>query len=215
MHFKIVSLLLQLSIASASLQTVLGGNSNNIIIDSNDDSEFTVFKSDHSPHHSLRIKQQNDSLCNAHSKQYTGWLDVGAKHLFFWYFESQNDPAKDPLTLWLTGGPGGSSMLGMLMELGPCLVNEHGNGTVYNPYGWSQRSSLLFVDSPAGVGFSYLDEGEPYPGDSFTTAADMHLFLQLFITKAFPEKQHVPFHISGESYAVSNCHSIQQILSIT
>ena len=51
----------------------------------------------------MRIITQNSTLCDAHSKQYTGWLDVGAHHLFFWYFESQSDPRNDPLTLWLTG----------------------------------------------------------------------------------------------------------------
>jgi cathepsin A (carboxypeptidase C) len=54
--------------------------------------------------HSIRIKQQqNATLCDARSKQYTGWLDVGTKHIFFWYFESQNAPEDDPLLLWLTG----------------------------------------------------------------------------------------------------------------
>jgi cathepsin A (carboxypeptidase C) len=69
---------------------------------------FQIYQSQYSEHHSIRIKQQqNDTLCNAHSKQYTGWLDVGSKHLFFWYFESQSKPSEDPLLLWLTGGPGG------------------------------------------------------------------------------------------------------------
>ena len=95
----------------------------------------------------------------------------------------------------------------MLQELGPCLINEHGNGTAYNEYGWSKETNLLFVDQPAGVGFSYVDdEGGypgPVPGNSFTSAADMHLFLQIFVSQAFPHLQDVPFYISGESYAVS------------
>jgi cathepsin A (carboxypeptidase C) len=73
-------------------------------------STFTTFRSLHSPAHSLRITSQNSSICDAHSAQYTGWLDVGPHHLFFWYFESQRNPGQDPLTLWMTGGPGGSSM---------------------------------------------------------------------------------------------------------
>ncbi|PVI03174.1 alpha/beta-hydrolase [Periconia macrospinosa] len=165
---------------------------------------FKVYTGQYSEDHSIRIKQvQNDTLCNAHSAQYTGWLDVGGKHLFFWYFESQNDPAADPLALWLTGGPGGSSMLGMLMELGPCLINEHGNGTIYNEYGWSKNMNLLFIDSPAGVGFSYIDEGIPQPATSFTTAEDLHHFLQIFVTDVFPDLGHgegKPLHITGESY---------------
>ncbi|KAK2867883.1 hypothetical protein FQN49_003372 [Arthroderma sp. PD_2] len=161
---------------------------------------FQVFTSKHSPQHSIRIKKQNSSICDAHSAQYTGWLDIGPKHLFFWYFESQNDPENDPLTLWINGGPGASSMIGMLQEVGPCLVNEYGNGTNYNPWGWSKKSSLLFVDQPVGVGFSYIDEGHKTPNDSHLAAVDMQKFLQLFVSEVFPDKLHVPFHISGESY---------------
>jgi len=162
---------------------------------------FSTYQSQYSDHHSLRIKEQlNDTICDAHSKQYTGWLDVGSKHLFFWYFESQGSPSDDPLVLWLTGGPGGSSMIGMLQELGPCLIKENGTGTYYNKYGWSKNTNLLFIDSPAGVGFSYVDEGIPLPGDSFTTAADLHHFLQIFVSDVFPDLSDRPFHITGESY---------------
>ncbi|KAF2249308.1 alpha/beta-hydrolase [Trematosphaeria pertusa] len=162
---------------------------------------FQIYQSQYSEYHSIRIKeQQNDTLCDARSKQYTGWLDVGSKHLFFWYFESQSSPSEDPLVLWLTGGPGGSSMIGMLQELGPCLINEHGNGTVYNKYGWSKDTNLLFIDSPAGVGFSYLDEGIPLPATSFTAAEDLHRFLQLFVSDVFPELADRDFHVTGESY---------------
>ncbi|KAF2029636.1 carboxypeptidase Y precursor [Setomelanomma holmii] len=163
---------------------------------------FQIYQSQFSEDHSIRIRhQQNDTLCDARSKQYTGWLDVGNKHLFFWYFESQDKPSKDPLVLWLTGGPGGSSMIGLLQELGPCLINEYGNGTVYNEYGWSKNTNLLFVDQPAGVGFSYVDEGTPLPATSFTAAEDLHHFLQLFTTDVFPKLEGRDFHITGESYA--------------
>jgi len=172
---------------------------------------FQTYHSQYSEHHSIRIRQQqNDTLCNAHSKQYTGWLDVGSKHLFFWYFESQNKPSEDPLLLWLTGGPGGSGMIGLMQELGPCVINEYGNGTVYNGYGWSKNANIIFVDQPAGVGFSYLDEGMPLPATSFTAAKDMHHFLQLFTSDVFPDLKEREFHITGESYAVSPAHKDPQ-----
>jgi len=200
MHSRILLSLVSISI---SLLGVFG--SQIAFTPTNEESNpeaYRIFQSSFSRDHFIRIREQNDSICDARSKQYTGWLDVDSKHFFFWYFESQNDPTSDPLLLWLTGGPGGSSMLGMLQELGPCLINEYGNGTVHNIYGWSTNTNLLFVDQPAGVGFSYLDKDEPVPSNSFTAATDLHLFLQMFVSKVFPTLLDRPFHISGESYAV-------------
>jgi cathepsin A (carboxypeptidase C) len=187
--WKIWSTLLGVSCAS---QTVLRGPSA---------SDHTTFQSPNSPH-SVRIRQQNETICATDSAQYTGWLDVGHKHLFFWYFDSQNDPVNDPLTLWMNGGPGASSMLGLFQEIGPCLINEHDNETVRNPWAWNRNSSLLFVDQPADVGFSYVDEGYGIPRDSKEAAVDMHRFLQIFISEIFPDKLSSDVHLSGESYAV-------------
>lgn len=69
---------------------------------------------------------------------------------------------------------------------------------------------LLFVDQPVEVGFSYVDEDYDVPSDSRLAAIDMHRFLQLFISDVFPDKLNVPFHISGESYAVRvQCHPMR------
>ncbi|PGH09033.1 hypothetical protein AJ79_05762 [Helicocarpus griseus UAMH5409] len=171
------------------------------ILESLSSDGFRVLRSSHFPDYSIRIRPQKESVCAASSAQYTGWLDFGSHHMFFWYFESQNNPSNDPLTLWLTGGPGGSSMIGLFQEVGPCLVNEHGNGTYHNPFGWSKSSSLLFVDQPVDVGFSYADEGYALPSNSHEAAIDMHRFLQIFISEAFPRHLNSDFHISGESYA--------------
>jgi cathepsin A (carboxypeptidase C) len=94
-------------------------------------------------------------------------------------------------------------MLGLMGELGPCRINEFGNGTVHNEYAWSKNANIIFVDQPAGVGFSYVDEGIPLPATSFTAAEDMHHFLQLFTSDIFPDLLNRDFHITGESYAVS------------
>jgi carboxypeptidase D len=58
------------------------------------------------------------------------------QHIFFWFFEArQVNPQEAPLTVWINGGPGSSSMIGLFQENGPCGVDENGN--VYsNPYSW-------------------------------------------------------------------------------
>jgi hypothetical protein len=35
---------------------------------------------------------------------YTGYVDIEARHLFFWFFESRRDPDEDDVMLWLNGG---------------------------------------------------------------------------------------------------------------
>lgn len=171
----------------------------------------SVYRSDLSSVHSIRIKSQGSTLCDTPVKQYTGWLDNGNKHLFFWYFEQEDTASQTyngkndlPLTLWLNGGPGASSMLGMLQELGPCLINKYANGTVYNPYGWNKDSAILFVEQPVGVGFSYYDGDESdRPTDSFASARDMDIFLRTFTHKVFPKHAKGPLVLAGESYGVS------------
>ena len=44
-------------------------------------------------------------------KQYAGYVDVApTRALFYWFAESQGSPSSDPLTVWLQGGPGCSSV---------------------------------------------------------------------------------------------------------
>ncbi|GJJ11588.1 hypothetical protein Clacol_005823 [Clathrus columnatus] len=111
------------------------------------------------PQYSVRIKQNGAESCDNSVKSYTGYIDIEARHLFFSFFESRNDPSKDDVVLWTNGGPGCSSSLGLYMELGPCRIQSD-NSTVYNPYAWNEKVNIFFIDQPVGVGFSYAEYGE-------------------------------------------------------
>eukprot|EP01112_Ceratiomyxa_fruticulosa_P013156 TRINITY_DN367_c0_g1_i1.p1 TRINITY_DN367_c0_g1~~TRINITY_DN367_c0_g1_i1.p1 ORF type:complete len:471 (-),score=96.91 TRINITY_DN367_c0_g1_i1:93-1505(-) len=134
--------------------------------------------------------------------QYSGYVNVNTtinKMMFFWFVESQNDPASSPVVLWLNGGPGCSSLLGILTENGPFLVDETGTVLSPNPYSWNMNANVIYLETPAGVGFSYVEKGEYVSGDN-STAKDNYNFLLGFF-QLFPQFAKQPFFIAGESFA--------------
>ncbi|MCJ1311540.1 hypothetical protein MMC25_005213 [Agyrium rufum] len=148
----------------------------------------------------LRVKKVDPSKLGVDPdvKQYSGYLDDNDndKHLFYWFFESRNDPKNDPVVLWLNGGPGCSSLTGLFLELGPSSVDENIK-LVYNPYSWNANASVIFLDQPVNVGFSYSSGSV---SNTIAAGKDVYALLTLFF-KQFPEYASQDFHIAGESYA--------------
>jgi len=148
----------------------------------------------------LHVKEPG-SIFPGKFKQYTGYIDYNATegaNLFYWFFESQGNPATDPLVLWMTGGPGCASTLALFTENGPYTVNSDLTLKL-NPYSWNTFANLLYVDQPVGTGFSYVTDQYGYVDDEAGVTAAMYTFLQLFFEK-FPQYSTAPFYIVGESY---------------
>lgn len=137
-----------------------------------DDVEVKAVSSPANTNITIQYKSPLPGTCKtafSSQKQYTGYVNLPPATLalvqqdypintFFWFVEARENPKNAPLTVWLNGGPGSSSMIGMFQEVGPCEVVEIDKtrlGTRARAWGWDRSSNMLFIDQPNQVGFSY------------------------------------------------------------
>ncbi|KAI3525873.1 hypothetical protein L1887_05002 [Cichorium endivia] len=136
-------------------------------------------------------------------KQFAGYISIDEakpRSLFYYFVEAESDSPSKPLVLWLNGGPGCSSVgEGAFVEHGPFKPSR--GELVKNDYSWNKEANMLYLDTPAGVGFSYSDEKAfyTYVNDAIT-AGDNLAFLEKWL-QYFPEYKNRDFYITGESYA--------------
>ncbi|OWM70172.1 hypothetical protein CDL15_Pgr026022 [Punica granatum] len=150
--------------------------------------------------------------------QYSGYVTVNqqaGRALFYWLVESpvSRGPASRPLVLWLNGGPGCSSVAyGAAEEIGPFRIRPYGKTLYSNPYAWNNLANILFLESPAGVGFSYTNTtSDLYTAGDNRTAEDAYIFLVNWFER-FPQYKHRDFYITGESYAGHYVPQLSQIV---
>mmetsp|Transcript_8947 Transcript_8947/g.11174 ORF Transcript_8947/g.11174 Transcript_8947/m.11174 type:complete len:684 (-) Transcript_8947:8490-10541(-) len=119
-------------------------------------------------------------------------------HYFFWkYQDTKKIPEAEKRTIfWLNGGPGCSSMDGALMEAGPFRVNKEME-VIYNEGSWHKSGDIVFVDQPAGTGFSYSDE---YDHDLDQITIEFLKFMEKYY-ELFPDDASNEIYFAGESYA--------------
>jgi serine carboxypeptidase-like clade 2 len=128
--------------------------------------------------------------------------DDNGRHLFYALAESASrQPDRDPLVLWLNGGPGCSSLGGgFLSELGPVYPTPNGRTLIRNHFSWNHVANMLFLESPAFVGWSWsAREEDKRVGDSRTAQDSLKFVLQFL--KRFPKYRDRPLWLAGESYA--------------
>ena len=137
------------------------------------------------------------------SKQFAGFAPVtedGKNKLHYWFVQCDCGNAPDtPLLLWLNGGPGASSLTGLLAEkLGPQAILANGTLTD-NPNAITKRYHLLTLDNPVGAGYSQTAGGD-YVRFEAQMRTQAVAALRVFY-KRHPEYANNPFWVTGESFA--------------
>ncbi|XP_054785591.1 serine carboxypeptidase-like [Prosopis cineraria] len=133
-----------------------------------------------------------------HHAGYYGLPHSHGEKMFYLFFESRNSK-KDPVVIWLTGGPGCGSELALFYENGPFHITDD-LSLVWNDYGWDKVSNILYIDQPIGTGFSHVSDQSDIRHDEEGVSNDLYDFLQAFF-KEHPEFVENDFYITGESYA--------------
>ena len=131
---------------------------------------------------------------------YSGYLKtkIEGDELYYIYMPSQNKDPNAPLLLWLNGGPGCSSLFGLLAEIGPVCEDNYAGKYEINPYSWNKEINLLAIEQPAGVGFSKASDPKFQWTDDLM-AENLMVGIKDFLNE-FNLKQK-DFYVSGESYA--------------
>jgi serine carboxypeptidase-like clade 2 len=75
-----------------------------------------------------------------------------------------------------------------------------GDKLTRNQYSWTNLSNLLFIDSPAGVGYS-INKDPQFKYNDSSTVKDTLDALVFFFSNKQPTFANRTFYIAGESYA--------------
>ncbi|KAF8671642.1 Alpha beta-hydrolase [Rhizoctonia solani] len=119
------------------------------------------------------------------------------RKLFFWFWPTTNQEYTDDLVFWTNGGPGCSSLEGLLQENGPFTWPTGTAKPIRNQWAWTNLSHVLWVEQPVGTGFS---QGIPNITNEDQLAAQFAGFLAQFL-EVFSELKGKNFYATGESYA--------------
>ncbi|KAH3758304.1 Serine carboxypeptidase family protein [Pelomyxa schiedti] len=128
--------------------------------------------------------------------------ETNNNHLYYYFVEyggTTYTPKTAPLTIWLSGGPGVSSLTGAYLENGPYLCAADGTVTV-NPLSWHTASNMIYFDQPAGTGYGYVGSSSSYVRSESQIASEFYYGLQQWFS-LFPDYKSNPLFIFGESYA--------------
>ncbi|CAJ0924229.1 unnamed protein product, partial [Mesorhabditis belari] len=135
--------------------------------------------------------------------QYSGFLSANdtlngvTAQFHYWLVMAKQSVQNAPLIVWLNGGPGCSSLSGLFVENGPFRPSQDGKQLNENVYAWNRFSNVLYLESPAGVGFNPQTSTT---WDDAKVAQANYFALNDFFT-VYPDAGKNGVFLSGEGYA--------------
>ncbi|XP_016739537.2 serine carboxypeptidase-like 44 [Gossypium hirsutum] len=137
-------------------------------------------------------------------RQFVGYIDVDenvvGRSLFYYFVEAEKDPLTQPLTVWLTGGPGCSSVGDAFGSVGPFIVTKDAHDLQKNLFSWNKVSNLLFIDSPIGSEWSYSNTSSDYNNGDDITNKILLTFMQKWYEK-YPVFKSKDLYLARSSFA--------------
>ena len=129
---------------------------------------------------------------------------------FYWHAERRTEGKSNddetPLVIWLNGGPGCSSNVGLFYENGPYTMSPNSDPALKysfnrNSLSWTNVAHMVWVEQPLRTGFSVPsnDAKDPRVHNEYDVANDFHDFLTSFFS-VFEHLKDSPLYIVGESY---------------
>ncbi|XP_031092184.1 serine carboxypeptidase-like 18 [Ipomoea triloba] len=137
--------------------------------------------------------------------------------LFYYFIKSDSNPQEDPLILWITGGMSCSVLDAIFQQIGPLFIEPvEYNGSLPRllpfPYSWTKVASFIFLDFPAGVGFSYATTAESLQSNDLLVSSNAYEFLQKWLID-HPEFLSNPFYVGGHSSAGIKVPIVAEMIS--
>lgn len=82
------------------------------------------------------------------------------------------------------------------MENGPFFFDGTSPNPKINPYAWNRNASMIYIESPAGVGYSVAgDQSNLNTNDNITASDNLNAIVQFY--SKFPEYKTNEFYIMG------------------
>ncbi len=132
-----------------------------------------------------------------------GTIDLGngGDRTFYLLQKCQDckDKSAAPLFMWLTGGPGGSSLAAQYFQNGAYLYNASYQLDP-NPHAWSRHVDIMWVDNPVGVPFSLAKSPQTLCRNQTCVSRNLYAMLVKFMD-LHPWYKGRPFYLVGESFA--------------